>query len=227
MVQQQEPVVLTIPGKKYNIKKALKTRDSYCVFALCDPQYTYTLPINYTVSTALDSICHSVEAIYSKNGNDFTKLYGNKALTMVMPVLREFMETEIVTEDMRDKLYYGSIFAGMALNNGGTSCAHSLGYILTTMHNIPHGFACAAFIGEFLQRCSKVRDVSETLAALGVNDTNEFSLFIKSITDKYAFLPKLSEETISEYAEEGIRLNVNNNYLNISVEDCKDFYSKI
>lgn len=219
--------VLTIPGTKYTIKKGLKTRDSYSVYSLCDPQYTYTLPINYTVSTALDSVCHAIESMYSKRANDFTSIYGLKALRMVMPVLRTFSETEVVTETMRDELYYGSIFAGMALNNGGTSCCHSLGYLLTTMHNIPHGFACAVFIGEFLERCSEISDISETLETLGYGSVNEFRTFIKSLTDKYSEIPKLTEAQISDYAEEGIKLNVNNNFLNLSLDDCKTLYSNI
>ena len=219
--------VLTIPGTKYTIKKGLKTKDSYSAVSLCDPQYTYTLPMNYTISTALDSVCHAIESMYSKKANDFTSIYAHKALKMVMPVLRKLAESEEITEDMRDELYYGSIFAGMALNNGGTSCCHSLGYLLTTMHNIPHGFACAAFIGEFLERCSAIFDVSETLNALGNKSVIEFKNFVSSLNKKYCDIPKLSAMQISDYAEEGIKLNVNNNFLNISLDDCKAFYRNI
>ncbi|MBQ2881897.1 MAG: iron-containing alcohol dehydrogenase [Clostridia bacterium] len=219
--------VLTIPGKKYTIKKGLKTRDSYAVFALCDPQYTYTLPEDYTVSTALDSICHAIEAMYSKKANDFTPIYAQKALKCVMASLKELKETAAITPKMRDDFYYGSIMAGMALNNGGTSCAHSLGYLLTTMHDIPHGFACAAFIGEFLKRCSAVFDISDTLASLGFETVEEFNCFVKDLNCKYSKIPTLTEEQVSAYAEEGSLLNVNNNHLNITIDDCKEFYRNI
>lgn len=219
--------VLTIPGTKYTIKKGLKTKDSYAVFSLCDPQYTYTLPMNYTVSTALDSVCHAIESMYSKKANDFTAIYALKALKMVMPVLRKLSESTDISSEMRDGLYYGSIFAGMALNNGGTSCCHSLGYLLTTMHDIPHGFACAVFIGEFLERCSKIFDISETLDALGVKSTKEFADFVRSLNEKHCEIPKLSSEQVSDYAEEGIKLNVNNNFLNLTLEDCKTLYRNI
>ncbi len=219
--------VLTIPGKKYTIKKGLKTRDSYAVFALCDPQYTYTLPESYTVSTALDSVCHAIEAMYSKKANDFTPIYAQKALKCVMASLKEFKKTSVITPKMRDNFYYGSIMAGMALNNGGTSCAHSLGYLLTTMHDIPHGFACAAFIGEFLKRCAAVFDVSDTLASLGVETVEEFTSFVKELNCTYSNIPVLTEAQIETYAEEGSLLNVNNNYLNITLDDCKEFYRNI
>lgn len=219
--------VLTIPGKNNIIKKGLKTRDSYAVFALCDPQYTYTLPVNYTVSTALDSVCHAIEAMYSKNANDFTRVYAHKALKCVMNSLKEFKETFVITSKMRDDFYYGSIMAGMALNNGGTSCAHSLGYLLTTMHDVPHGFACAAFIGEFLKRCSAIYDVSDTLASLGFNTTDEFTAFVKELNGKYSNIPALTDAQVESYAEESILLNVNNNHLSITVDDCKEFYRNI
>ncbi len=219
--------VLTIPGTKYTIKKGLKTRDSYSVFSLCDPQYTYTLPMNYTVSTALDSVCHAIESMYSKKANEFTVIYAMKALRLVMPVLKKIDQVGTVTESMRDDLYYGSIFAGMALNNGGTSCCHSLGYLLTTMHDIPHGFACAAFIGEFLERCEKVFNISETLNAVDFESVADFKHFVRNLNNKYCEIPDLTDLQVSDYAEEAIKLNVNNNFLNITIEDCKAFYRNI
>ncbi len=219
--------VLTIPGTKYTIKKGLKTRDSYSVFSLCDPQYTYTLPMNYTVSTALDSECHAIESMYSKKANEFTVIYAMKALRLVMPVLKKIDQDGTVTESMRDDLYYGSIFAGMALNNGGTSCCHSLGYLLTTMHDIPHGFACAAFIGEFLERCEKVFDISETLNAVDFESVADFKHFVRNLNNKCCEIPDLTDLQVSDYAEEAIKLNVNNNFLNITIEDCKAFYRNI
>lgn len=216
--------VLTIPGTKYMVKKGLKTADSYAVYALCDPKYTYELPMNYTVSTALDSVCHSIESLYSKKSNIFTEIYSNRALETVIPVLKKLKKSEIVTESMRDDLYYGSVFAGLAINNGGTSCCHSLGYLLTTEYGVPHGFACAVFIGTFLKKCSSVFDISKILKTTGFESVEEFSMFVSDLCRMYGNIPKLSESEICGYAEEGMKLNVNNNYLNLEIEDCKEFY---
>lgn len=220
--------VLTVPGKIHPIKKSLKTRDTYAVFALCDPQYTYTLPESYTVSTALDSICHALESMYSKKANAFTPVYAQSAMKTVMPALLEYTETKQITSEMRDALYYGSVMAGMALNNGGTSCAHSLGYLLTTMHGIPHGFACAAFIGEFLKRNARIMNICDTLSSLEVSSEEEFSSRVGKMLHEYALLPKLDETQIAGYAAEGYGMqSVNNNRLDLSEEDCAEMYRSV
>lgn len=41
------------------------------------------------------------------------------------------------------------------INTCGTAFPHPLGYVLTENYGIPHGMACAAFFGAFIDRCER------------------------------------------------------------------------
>ena len=215
--------VLTVDGD-IPIKKSVKTQNSYAKYALCDYTYTLSMPEVITVSTALDTICHSLEAIYSKKGGEWAKIYGHAALKRTFPALSEFVNgnKEI---SLRESLYFGSILGGYAINNGGTSFPHSMGYMLTTMHNIHHGFACAVFINEFIRRISGICDVSETMLACGVNSVDEFTEIINHILSGYYVKPHIAQSSFAKYAELAMKMNVNNNYLNLSLDDCINIYN--
>ena len=53
--------------------------------------------------------------------------------------------------DMRRDMYYGSLWAGIAITMVGTGFPHTMGYPLTEIGHIPHGVACAIFEREFLR----------------------------------------------------------------------------
>lgn len=215
--------VLTIPGD-IPIKKSVKTKNSYAKVALCDYTYTSSMPANITVSTALDSICHAIEAIYSKRGGEWSKIYGQAALRKVMPALLKFTENGDNDQQIRDDLYFGSILAGLAINDGGTSFPHSMGYMLTTMHETAHGFACAVFISQFIEKISAIENISETLNSCGMSSSEEFAEKINKIISAYYKRPILSLEQAQKYADLAIKMNVNNNNLNLSRDDCVDIY---
>lgn len=215
--------VLTVPGD-IPIKKSVKTRNSYAKIALCDPSYTYSMPMSLTVSTALDSICHSIEAAYSKRGSEWARIYGHSSLKKVYKSLIDFIDGKGDIEKLREDLYFGSILAGLAINDGGTSFPHSMGYMLTTMHDAPHGFACAVFISRFLERVASICDVSDTLAACGLSSVNEFSDQINEIVAKFYNKPSISSELAKKYAELAMQMNVNNNYLDLVEKDCFEIY---
>src|SRR5699024_10340606 len=73
--------VLTLDGGLK--KKTFKSPYSFPKVAFVDPKYTYSLNYDYTVSTALDALCHSIESFMSPKANDVTEmfsLYGAKAI---------------------------------------------------------------------------------------------------------------------------------------------------
>lgn len=218
--------VLTIPGD-IPIKKSVKTKNSYAKVALCDYTYTASMPAHITVSTALDSVCHAIEAIYSKRGGEWSKIYGHAALRKVFPSLLKFVNENEDTAEIRDNLYFGSILAGLAINDGGTSFPHSMGYMLTTMHDTAHGYACAVFIDQFLERVSEICNVSETLSACGMSSVEEFSNNIRKIISFYYQKPILSSDQAKDYSDLAMKMNVNNNFLNLSHDDCVEIYLKM
>lgn len=144
--------VLTIDDK--NMKKSIAHNDLYAVYSLCDPQYTETLPYEFTVSTALDALAHAIEGYFSCNSDSVSDIFALKAVSVIvdeLKILEDCKNANIPTQT-RENLYYASLFAGFTLNTCGASFPHSMGYVLSEDFNIPHGRACAVFLPEYIKR---------------------------------------------------------------------------
>ncbi len=137
-------------------KKSISGSDCYAAVSFLDPQYTYSMPYGVTVSTALDAFAHSVEGWFSKKCGDIASAYGKMALAMIFEGLKYLNETKLLPEkELRDKLYLGSIYAGLELNICGAAFPHTIGYALTEKFGVPHGKACTAFMPLFLKRAKE------------------------------------------------------------------------
>ena len=64
--------ILTLPDGSR--KKTFTHADSWARYAFLDPKYTYTLPREYTFSTALDAFHHALESYMSPKSNDFSEI---------------------------------------------------------------------------------------------------------------------------------------------------------
>lgn len=140
-------------------KKSVSGENYYAKIAFADPKYTYSLPYNFTVSTAIDAFSHATESYFSDIANDMSVMYAEKALPVIWNSLKWLSETKALPdEQMRSNLYYSSLFAGMALNITGACYPHTMGYTLTEDYALPHGFACAAFLPSFVKRSMKYKN---------------------------------------------------------------------
>lgn len=141
--------VMTTPEGK---KKSFGSDWCFPLYTFGDPGYTDTLPMNFTVSTALDALCHAVEGYFATSANTMSDLFAAEAVRMLYPLLRLLESGEEVAQSTRDGLYYASVLAGMALSRCGTCYCHTLGYFLSEEHGVAHGTACAVFLPDFIRR---------------------------------------------------------------------------
>lgn len=227
--------VLTLDGD--NVKKTFKNAYSYADVAVVDPRYTYSLGENYTVSTALDAFCHCIESYLSPKSTDISRslaAYGGKKLWMALKVLKEgadkvcTVSPDDIAKTVRRELMAGSLAGGMAINTTGTGFPHPLGYSLTLYSGIPHGKACAAFIGEYIKKNS--------LCEVGKARLIEFAKFLETTPEEIAAkIPemsgvnlKLTPDERREYidAVKGAA-NYKNSPYEISYEEMNDIYNKL
>lgn len=134
------------------VKKTFKSRSSYPTLALLDPKYTYTLSNNYTMSTALDALCHSIESYMSPKStpqSEALALHAAKLITSVIFKDAKLHDGEYSKAE-RAVLLNASCLAGMAIAHTGTGFPHPLGYSITLSEGVPHGKACAVFESAFL-----------------------------------------------------------------------------
>lgn len=166
-------------------KKSISGEDCYAKFSFLDPKYTYSVPYEITVSTALDALAHTVEGWFGHKMNDVISLFAHKAMHMLWQNIKHMAEEkELTDKKRRDELYYGSIYAGLVINACGTCFPHPVGYALTEIHGVPHGKACAAFMPLFLERAEEF-EPEKLKALLGtVGETRQsFSQTVSKLND--------------------------------------------
>lgn len=137
-------------------KQSISGKNYYALYAIADAKYTYSVPFRTTVSTALDALAHAIESMFSPRADFLTQQFALISIKMIYPVLQKLYDTkELPTDEERDTLYFASLYAGFSLNKGGTGFPHGMGYALTEDYNVPHGFACAIFIPQYLTEAEK------------------------------------------------------------------------
>ena len=127
-------------------KKSVTDDSLFAALAVADPKYTFSMPHDVTVSTALDALCHGVEGFLSPRCPDVHRHSARVAIPLVWDGLKRIRRGEAMTEALREQLYYASLWAGLIISGCGTSFPHGFSYFLTEDFHIPHGKACAVFL---------------------------------------------------------------------------------
>ena len=225
--------VMTMPGGL--VKKTFKYPPlSVPRVTFLDPRYTYSLSESYTVSTALDALAHSIESYLSPKANEVTMLFAAYAAAAIWDVIFNGAGAEGekdaggFTPVQRERLLYAATAAGIAIGRTGTGFPHPLGYSITLSDGFPHGRACGAFEGKFIEY--NLRDAEgarrlKTLAAKMGTTTDEM---IARIPEKAGVQITLTAEQIEEYVS---RVEKAGNYANsmyvINDAEKREIYSAL
>lgn len=160
-------------------KQSVSGKNYYAKYVLADSSYTYSVPAYTTVSTALDAFAHAAESYFSKKHDFLSRKFSCLALSEITPLLFKFKNADFsLSEDERDRLYFSALYAGFALNKGGTCFPHGMGYALTEDYGVPHGMACAVFIPAFLKESKKgdSEGYAELIKSTGVSESELLKL---------------------------------------------------
>ncbi len=127
--------VLKVDGKKKAFVEARLTAD----VAIVDPNLCQTMSKRLATSSAMDALAHAVECHESRKSNPIARTLALEAYNLVKDNLMQAVKGD--TQAMGN-LSLGSLMAGMAFGNSGTTLGHALSYPLSN-RGIPHGEAVA------------------------------------------------------------------------------------
>lgn len=190
--------VAVLTNDETGIKKSISGPDCYAAISFCDPKYTASLPYKSTVSTALDAFAHAIEGYFTPKGKGIIKLFAEKCIPELYRCLKALSQADSVPPELRESLYYSSIYAGLVINTCGTAFPHPLGYVLTENYGIPHGTACAAFFAPFIDRCKKFSPEKYEKFIEMTEDIDTVKSVIASLTDLEGV--EISSEEAKNYA---------------------------
>lgn len=171
--------VITTPD---GVKKSFKAPSVFPKVSFGDASYTMSLPTDFTRSTALDALSHSIEAYFNRTSNEICKTFALRGISILLEMLDKTAKcdaSELTFQD-REKLYCASLYGGLAISVAGTCFPHALGYFLSEQYNVPHGNACAIYLEEFI----------DYNIAVVPNDANEFFCSLRTDRDTLVNLIK-------------------------------------
>jgi alcohol dehydrogenase class IV len=126
--------------KDGNRKRFLSTPYAYATVAMIDPILTVTMPPRVTAATGLDALSHGVEGAVAKR-DPYTEALSEKCVELVFGYLPKAYKDG---ENLAARYYmcFASVLGMMSYAQAGGLYAHSVSYILTMSHRIPHGIGC-------------------------------------------------------------------------------------
>ena len=110
-----------------------------------DPDLTLGLPVAMSVTSGLNAIAHSVEALYAKDRNPNASMQAVEGIRALKDALPSIVE-EPRNLEARSNALYGSWLCGTVLGAVGMSLHHKLCHTLGGMFDTPHSETHAILI---------------------------------------------------------------------------------
>lgn len=126
--------------KSRGTKKGLAVDEMYADAAVLIPELLSGLPAGVFAASSIDALVHAVESSLSPKANATTKLFGYRAIEMILKGYLEIAEKGIETRQaLLDDFLTASNYAGIAFGNAGCAAVHALSYPLGAVYHVPHG----------------------------------------------------------------------------------------
>lgn len=168
--------------KKYSISHS----DLYPDVAILDATTTQSLPTDIAITTTLDALSHSFEAIWNKNANVQSTTYAIEAICLILGNVRE-LNAKYQNINTKRILLNASNMAGFAISNTKTAAAHAISYPLTIFYGIPHGIACSLPLLPLLKINKNyiTKELKLIMENLNMNSLSELENCIAEIPKKF------------------------------------------
>ena len=101
-----------------------------------DSSLLKTLPLYQRKCTMLDSLCHSVESIWSVNSTGESKAYASEAIHLILDNMDGYLAND---DEANLEMLMAAYKAGKAINITQTTAGHAMCYKLTSLYGLAHG----------------------------------------------------------------------------------------
>lgn len=122
-------------------KQGLALDEMYGDCAVLIPELLSGLPFRFFATSSIDALVHAVESSLSPiKGNEMTKLFGYKAIEMILNGFQEIAEKgPDARMNWLEDFLTASTYAGIAFGNAGCAAVHALSYPLGANYHVAHG----------------------------------------------------------------------------------------
>ncbi len=134
-----------VSEKKEKRKNELASPEIMADYAILDPEMVLSLPVNQTVSTAVDAMTHAIESYVSRWSNPYSDALAEKGLFLISQNIMDVLKNPDDAK-ARNNVHIGASMAGLSFSNSQIGLAHALGHSLGAVYKITHGTAVGLFL---------------------------------------------------------------------------------
>lgn len=143
-------------------KKGLASDEMFADSAVLIPELINDLPFKVFATSSIDALIHAVESSLSPKASSMTKLFGYKAIEMILngykKIASDGQEARI---PLLDDFLLASTYAGIAFGNAGCAAVHALSYPLGATYHVPHGEANYAMFTGVMKNYMEIKTDGE------------------------------------------------------------------
>ncbi len=214
-----------LTNHKAQTKMSISSPLIYPKVAFLDASYTLALPLASTINTAVDALSHSVEGMLTVRSNPMSDVFALESIKEIVSCFEALRSGELSFE-VRERLLYASMLAGVVIAQTGTSIVHSMGYPLTYFKGIDHGRANGLLLSAFLDFVSESnpKRVGQILSCMNLSSVDEFEdLLVSVLGDK----EKITVNEIEQYADGAVKTrNTQNTSVTPDLRDVVKMYCR-
>lgn len=178
-------------------KKGLATDQLYADSAVLVPELLNGLPFRFFATSSIDALIHAVESSLSPKGNDITRLFGYKAIEMILSGYKKIAEEGPDARlPLLDDFLTASLYAGIAFGNAGCAAVHAMSYPLGGTFHVAHGESNYAMFTGVMNNYMEIKQDGE-IAKLNAFIANILGC---EVADVYPELEKLLNNLIPKKA---------------------------
>lgn len=197
-----------------------------------DPQYTFTVPRNYTAFGISDLTAHALENYFGKGEASLSDKFAYSIIREAIEVGPKLLN-DLENYDFRAGIMYASTCALNGLTAYGRVSGdwgvHDLGHVLSLLYDIPHGATLSVVYPAWMKRMKK--RIPERIAELGknlfnTNSADETILFFERFMMSIECPVRMNEigigiEKKPEILETMMHCKVNGSNLRLEKEDVE------
>ena len=223
-------------------KLGLVSPAMYADHAVLIPELLEGLPFGVFATSSIDALVHAVESALSPKATPYTKLFGYKAIEMIIrgyqKIVTEGKEFRIA---LLEDFLIASNYAGLAFGTAGCAAVHATSYPLGGKYHVPHGESNYAMFTGVLKNYMEIKQDGE-IAVMNRYLANLLGCGTEEVYDKLEellnqILPKkplheygMTREDIDEFAHSVITSQgrlMANNFVPLDEERVRKIYTEL
>lgn len=223
-------------------KMGLVGPSMYADYAVLIPELLENIPFAVFATSSIDALVHAVESSLSPKATVYTKLFGYKAIEMIIRGYQTIVkEGRDALKPLLKDFLTASNFAGFAFGTAGCAAVHAMSYPLGGKYHVPHGESNYVMFTGVLKNYMEIKNDGE-IAVMNAYLSNLLSCEEADVYDRLEELLNqillkkalheygVKEDELPEFAKSVIDTQtrlMNNNFVPLDEERVLKIYKEL